>query len=559
MEWLTVEEAALRLGISVATVRRRAASGQVPALKSGKQWLINGDGLTSSQRTARGPAVAPAAFDLHQALRHVQAKDLSELWVPDVLRCRDYLAESDALLARAADRLQDGDPDPALEVAIAKTPFFTRPAVLLTLEDRVAYQAAVASIASKIDAALPPQVRSARLSKDDKYFLERGQTAWQQWIKSVHAEVKSGKRWMIKSDLTAFFEHVPHRLLLDEISALNPDPRLVPIIRKMLRSWASVPDMGLPQGPNASRLLANLYLLPVDRAMLNANFTYYRYMDDFRILADSKSDVVEGMRLLEQECRRRGMILSTAKTKLLYGDDALRDGQHPERDEAQYWFEIQQLPNERKLLKRILTRSLLEDGHIDVSGLRFSLWRLARIREYSVLRRILPRLEDLAPVASVVAAYVRFFVMRDYVVMGIADFLEDGKRAHSSFLTTWLLAAMLERPGPAPLPDRWTRIGEQRVKDRNQPPYLRAVASIVFARSRRPADLSWIKAEIAREYDPLLLRGYAVALHSAGSLDKATERRLAAKSPVLANTVKYLSGRSALPSLVYVEGLLPVR
>jgi hypothetical protein len=489
----------------------------------------------------------------------VKSKDLSQLWVPDVLRFEDYLALSGALLSGAAERLQDRDPDPAIEVAVAKTPFFTRAAVLLTIEDRVAYQAAVASIAAKIDAALPPQVRSARLSKDSKYFLERGQTAWRQWIKSVREEVKGGKRWMIKSDLTAYFDHIPHRLLLEEISALNPDPRLVPIIRKMLRAWASVPDIGLPQGPNASRVLANLYLLPVDRSMLNAGFTYYRYMDDFRILADNKADVVEGMRLLEQECRRRGLILSSAKTKLLEGDAALRDGEHPERDEAQYWFEIQRLQNERKSLRRILVGSLLEDGHIDIPGMRFSLWRLARIREYSVLRRILVRLEDLAPVASVVAAYLRFFVMRDRVVSGLADFLEDEKRAHSSFLTTWLLAAMLERPEPGPLPDRWTRIAERRVKDRNQPVYLRAVAAVVFARGRRPADLAWIKTEIAREYDPMLLRAYAVGLYSAASLDKTTERTLAAKSPILANTVKYLSGRRALPSLVYAEGTLPVR
>lgn len=241
------------------------------------------------------------------------------------------------------------------------------------------------------------------------------------------------------------------------------------------------------------------------------------------------------------------------------GEAAIREGQHPERDEAQYWFEVQKLQNERKSLKKILAGSLLNDGHVDVSGMRFSLWRLARIREYSVLRRILPRLEDLAPVASVLAAYLRFFVMRGHVVSGVADFLDDEKRAHSSFLTTWLLAAMLERPGPAPPPDRWTRIAERRVKDRNQPAYLRAVAAVVFARGRRPADLAWIKTELAREYDPVLLRGYAVALHSADSLDKATERTLAAKSPTVANTVKYLSGRSARPSLVYLEGTLPVR
>jgi len=86
----------------------------------GKQWLIDGDKLPAARRTTRGPAVAPAAFNLHEALRHVKSKDLSELWVPDVLRFEDYLAASDTRLAGAADRLQYRDPDPAIEVAISK-------------------------------------------------------------------------------------------------------------------------------------------------------------------------------------------------------------------------------------------------------------------------------------------------------------------------------------------------------------------------------------------------------------------------------------------------------
>lgn len=558
-EWLTVEEAALRASVSVATMRRRASRGDVPAQKSGKQWIIDGDGLRPVSRRIRRSSAAPNTFDISTALKHLRSKDLSELWVPDILRFDDYISATDALVASATHRLQDGEVDPAVQVAIAKTPFFTRAAVLLTIEDRLAYQAAVAALAPKVDKALPEQVRSARLSQDSKYFLERGQTAWRRWAESVRDEIRGGKVWMIKSDLTAYFDHIPHRLLLEEISALNPDPRVVNVLRRMLRSWATVPDIGLPQGPNASRVLANLYLLPVDRAMIDAGYTYYRYMDDFRIVAERKSEVVEGMRLLEEECRKRGLILSTAKTTLLEGASALSDGQHPDRDSAHYWREAQSLQNERRDLKKILVKSLKDDGHIDVSGMRFSLWRLARIREYSVLRRLLPRLEDLAPVASILAAYLRFFVMRDYVVAGIADFLEDEDRSHSTYLTTWLLATMLERPGPAPLPPRWTAIAGKRLKDKNQPAYLRSIAAVVFARSHRPVDISWIKAEIAREYDPVLLRGFAVALHSTDNLDKSTERALSAKSSTVANTIKYLSGRRALPSLVYIEGTLPVR
>jgi hypothetical protein len=96
------------------------------------------------------------------------------------------------------------------------------------------------------------------------------------------------------------------------------------------------------------------------------------------------------------------------------------------------------------------------------------------------------------------------------------------------------------------------------VKDRNQPGYLRAVASIVMARGRRASDIAWIRNDIDREHDPAVLRGYAVGLHWLNELDKTTQRRLIARDPQLARTVAYLQGRVVLPSLVYANAMLRV-
>jgi|HubBroStandDraft_6_1064221.scaffolds.fasta_scaffold414899_3 hypothetical protein len=90
----------------------------------------------------------------------------------------------------------------------------------------------------------------------------------------------------------------------------------------------------------------------------------------------------------------------------------------------------------------------------------------------------------------------------------------------------------------------------KRVKNRNEPEFLRAVSAIVFLRSGRPADVDWIKADIMREHNPEVLRGYAVGLHWAHALDKTTQRHLIARSKDTATTVDYLKGRNRLPSLV---------
>ncbi len=546
------------MGVSVATVRRMAADGRIGGTKRGRQWLI--EPRTLPNRPARRRHGTPAAVNVAQALTHVKSTDLSELLVPDVLRFEDFLsstAEPD-LLRVAESRFAGSAPDPAIELNVDKTAFSTRPAVLLSLQDRVAYQAAVASIAARVEAQTPTEVFSARLSTDTRYFLKHGTKQWVAWRRAVHAEIAAGRQWMIKTDLTSYFDLIPHRTLNAEIQSLNPSPAVADALDEMFRAWAFVPGAGVPQGPNASRLLGNLYLLPVDRVMLGAGYRYFRYLDDVRIVAATKGEAVEGIRLFERECRALGLVVSNAKTELLHGKAALDDlADDPEFNAVEYFMDVNATGFARRSLKKILKRALRGSDRVDVRAAKFSLWRLARLREETVLSQVLRRLEDLAPVASLVAAYLLPFIQRPRVVAALKSFLADPERCHSPFLSTWLFAAMLEHP--TPLPGVWADQAMARVRDRNQPAYLRSVAAVVAARANRPADIAWIRSDVQREHDPYVLRGYAVGLHAVVAFDRTTQRRLVSRDASLANTVAYLQGRLNLPSLVYRERRIPIR
>jgi excisionase family DNA binding protein len=551
-EYLTIEEAAQRLGISVATARRWAASGKIVASKSGKQWVVDGSQLRSRPR--RKPASTGQPLDFSAALVNVRKTDLSELRVPDVLRYADQLEDEDAALAAAESRLA-GPPGPAIEVEVDKDSLFTRRTIQIDIEDRIAYQAAIASFADRVESQTSDAVYSARLSKDPRYFLARGTTAWVRWRKAVLAQLGPDSEWMVSTDLTSYFDTIPHRSLIAEIESLNVDPSVVSAVRGMLADWSPTEGFGLPQGPNASRLLGNLYLLPVDRAMLEDGWTYSRYLDDVRIVTPSRAEAVTALRKFQDECRRRGLIVSSAKTQLLQGEEArktlLADG---DLAAADYLVEANYSRLARKALKKILKRALKHEAHLDVRRARFSLYRLGNLREGGVLKQVLNRLEDLTQIASVVGAYLPPFISRDSVVRGIGGFLADPARSYSTYGVTWLLATMLEHPDP--LPEQWVGEATRRLKELNQPVYLRAVAAVVVARGGRSADISWIKRDIQREHHPTVLRGYAVGLHWARALDRQTERQLTARSPQLAQTVAYLRGRTRLPSLIYRDRTL---
>lgn len=545
----------------MSTVRRWCADRTLPAEKSGRQWLVREDELPTSPprvRTRRPTTAQSSTYDVSRALLHVTSTDLREAWVPDVLDFQDVPLD-DSLLSRVSQRLNDNVVSPPTEVPIPKTPFFTRSAVLLTLEDRIAYQAVVGSFAAKAEAQTYSAVYSARLAeKPGKYFFrQKGTDAWLAFRKAALREFEAGGEWLVKTDLTAYFDTISHDLLIDEVVALNVPGRTVGILRTMLRQWAIVPGIGIPQGPNASRLLGNLYLHPVDRAMAEGEYGYFRYLDDIYIVAKTKREATAAIRLFERECRLRGLLVSSSKTVPLQGKAAKEElTGESELDAAQYLMDADQLPQARRQLKKILKASLRSDGHINVREARFSLWRLSLLRESSFLTPLLKRLEDLAPVATVAMTYLRPFLTRQVAVRGLTEFLHDDERAASPYMLVQVLALTLDHPGPLPL--EWIAAARGFVRDRNQPVYLRAVAANVLARGMQPADLTRLRSEISREFDPALIRGYAVALARAGAFDKGTEKAMVARAPELAPTVRYLRGRNNLPSLLFRNQANPI-
>ena len=169
----------------------------------------------------------------------------------------------------------------------------------------------------------------------------------------MQREFEAGSEWLVKTDLTAYFDTISHDLLINEIVALNVPGRTIGLLRSMFRQWALVPGIGIPQGPNASRLLGNLYLHPIDQAMTGAGYKYFRYLDDVYIVAKTRRETTAAIRLFERECRLRGLLVSSSKTVPLHGKEAEQElAGESELDAAQYLMDADQLPKARKKLNR---------------------------------------------------------------------------------------------------------------------------------------------------------------------------------------------------------------
>jgi hypothetical protein len=123
-------------------------------------------------------------------------------------------------------------------------------------------------------------------------------------------------RWVGDFDLAAFYDTISHELLLRTIYPRTTSPDL-DWISTCLRTWssdraASGHGHGLPQGPLASDLLAECFLLPIDLALKHRR-GYTRYVDDVRLFGATEDEVRADLIDLERHCRERGLIPQSGK------------------------------------------------------------------------------------------------------------------------------------------------------------------------------------------------------------------------------------------------------
>lgn len=554
-ESLTIEEAAAILGLSVATVRRRCASGEIKARKVGRSWIVDGRALPKPVRrsTPRRSGLTSTLLDFETSIRHLKGQDLrNDVWVPDVLMHEDDLEHPESLILAAADRV-DGAAlhEPATVVPVPKSPFFPRNAANLSLTDRLAYHAVVLHATPIIDAQLSDSVFSARATEDGKELLKSGRDGWLAWRRAVIAELGVDSPYMVATDITAFFDFVKHELLLPELRDAGVDHRIVDSLRRMLREWASSPNTGIPQGPDVSRVLGNFYMGAVDHVMDGVEHVhYFRFMDDIRIVGSSRAEVIAALQTLDQECRRRGLALSSKKTELHHGVEAVESLAEAELDAVQYAFDARDDDDEslRRELASIFTRAMQDDGTVKTRWARFSLSRLFRLRDRSVLDRVLGSLENLAPLGDLVPRYLFPWMRQDRVQRRITAYLLDKERNTTDYLSTWLLAAMLDMPDD--VPGEWVAYARSVALDRARPTFHRAIAINCLALGRQGRDVDAIRDLVRHEHDPEIVRAALTALLRVNRLSRdvvASSRR----HPGLADTVEYLRGRAELPSLIF--------
>ena len=145
-------------------------------------------------------------------------------------------------------------------------------------------------------------------------------------VKQVIAARENGCRFVMRTDIEKYYQSIPHDKLLDRVRNLNIDGTALQltadILRTPLRNPAEGserdvrPEQGVPTGASISTILGELYLADLlEELGAAAQLHLVRYMDDLLLASASMDDLEEGTARLESAIRRKGLLLSKAKTK----------------------------------------------------------------------------------------------------------------------------------------------------------------------------------------------------------------------------------------------------
>lgn len=220
------------------------------------------------------------------------------------------------------------NPGQLLLVDVPKPQFHIRAGTYLYPIDKLFYTAFVGACYKQIYKALEWSNRKIDFSYSltsnsiSEYWVGSPYLGWSQFRNSSLEKIRSGAKFVFFTDISGYYDNIEINTLCSDLRSIGCEETVISNLSTSLKRWAHVASRGIPQGFNASDILAKLYLNSVDQFLTDSGIDFLRYVDDFRIFCASEKEAKQAIRILTKVLRKKGLSLQTGKSEILSAEDA---------------------------------------------------------------------------------------------------------------------------------------------------------------------------------------------------------------------------------------------
>ncbi|MDJ0581534.1 RNA-directed DNA polymerase [Crocosphaera sp.] len=239
-------------------------------------------------------------------------------------------------------------PDESFAYAYPKGDFFIRRCIYLPFKEFAVRYHLINTISLAIENSLIETNFSSRIQRSKSGFIPLFQDYYAnykkfiEWSENLIIQYKQEKKksCILNADITSFYDSISHDYIINSI--FNLTGKMLPgkyekIIHKILESeveFYSLIDgllkietkqQGLLTGNWTEGYLANILLARLDELMVTCGFNYARYVDDIKVITNSKEECIKAVNIIQEELHRIGLNLNSAKTNIICNPKSIED------------------------------------------------------------------------------------------------------------------------------------------------------------------------------------------------------------------------------------------
>ncbi len=243
--------------------------------------------------------------------------------------------------------------------------------------------------------------------------------------------------FVVVTDIADFYPRLYHHPIENAISKASPLRHHANCIMRILRQFSFWSSYGIPVGCSASRLIAEISLNDVDSSLKMNGIEYCRYVDDFRLFANSEGEAREILVAISKILfENHGLTLAPQKTHIYRSEDfihkILLKHEIKERKELEEKISVilenvgnfmeyptmvnfESLSDEEKAeLKKYSLREILEQeltkSPFDLGWTKFLIMSLCQAEDREAINVLIQNLSKLAPAMNAVGAFFSNFI-----------------------------------------------------------------------------------------------------------------------------------------------------